>query len=627
MWYNLTNMAIDFLKNLNIGGNKDSQVSAFQSFSDSFKPPSKTKILDVSKMEGYKDPSTVSSKPVLMSKYEPSSIPADSLQQPVADLNQVQTVVNDFSVPQVSAGFNASDRLTYTSPSTPTNTVAKEPSIRDQIQQGLLDSINKDNSKEIAKIREQEQVDEKARTANKVLNELRSIRANYEDKKDKLETENTAGRSMTAINNDINRLTKETNKNLAFKSIEYDIVNNDYQSAKATVDAHVQDLKDEQTRQQNLFSLLWNFTKDDMTESEKLQAQQAHDFALKEYDAEIEQTKNYYDTVASQQKGVSNAEAVMSGILDIDKIPSNELGATLQALNSNGYVNPAVTTALTTMQGNLKTIDDLLSGGTGLAVGSGITRTTGAVGQFFGIADRTAQAGTAIDNLIANIALDVLPALKGPASDKDIAFVKEASSKLNRSLDPQDFQVNLLDLRSKVVNGLVNSIVVPESQKIELLKTQFLIEDPEATSSQIREMVETRLNQLPAYMNTRAQNDSVSSINIPQSSRLAYVNNNVGNLRYAGQAGATQGEGGFAKFPTPEAGFYALINQIQLDQTRQLSLSKFVNKYAPPSENNTTEYVKYVSSALGVPSTIDISMINPIDLAKVIALKESSTKI
>lgn len=45
-------------------------------------------------------------------------------------------------------------------------------------------------------------------------------------------------------------------------------------------------------------------------------------------------------------------------------------------------------------------------------------------------------------------------------------------------------------------------------------------------------------------------------------SRLAVVNNNPGNLRFIGQAGATQGEGGFARFATVEDGYRALKNDI-----------------------------------------------------------------
>jgi hypothetical protein len=103
---------------------------------------------------------------------------------------------------------------------------------------------------------------------------------------------------------------------------------------------------------------------------------------------------------------------------------------------------------------------------------------------------------------------------------------------------------------------------------------------------------------------------------------LAYTNNNPGNLVYAGQAGATPGAGGFAAFPTYQAGLNALDNQITLDATRgtdvngnpTTTLAQFITSYAPPSENNTAAYIANVSnwtgydpnaplSSLGAPTT------------------------
>lgn len=48
-----------------------------------------------------------------------------------------------------------------------------------------------------------------------------------------------------------------------------------------------------------------------------------------------------------------------------------------------------------------------------------------------------------------------------------------------------------------------------------------------------------------------------------RSSRLAVVNNNPGNLKFIGQAGATRGEGGFAKFNSVAEGYQALIADLQ----------------------------------------------------------------
>lgn len=118
-----------------------------------------------------------------------------------------------------------------------------------------------------------------------------------------------------------------------------------------------------------------------------------------------------------------------------------------------------------------------------------------------------------------------------------------------------------------------------------------------------------------------------ASIEIPKTSRLAFINNNPGNLRFVGQSGAVEGEGGFAKFNTPEDGLNALTNQIKLDTARGLTLSQFISKYAPPTENNTKQYLTQASSSLGVTPDTPLTNIPLDELTKFIALKESSTRI
>lgn len=105
------------------------------------------------------------------------------------------------------------------------------------------------------------------------------------------------------------------------------------------------------------------------------------------------------------------------------------------------------------------------------------------------------------------------------------------------------------------------------------------------------------------------------------------VNNNPGNLRFAGQEGATQGQGGFAHFSTPQAGFQALLGQIKLDAGRGHTLASFIGKFAPPSENNTSQYVNQIAQAVGVDPNTPLSQIDLLALGKAMALKESSSKI
>lgn len=116
-----------------------------------------------------------------------------------------------------------------------------------------------------------------------------------------------------------------------------------------------------------------------------------------------------------------------------------------------------------------------------------------------------------------------------------------------------------------------------------------------------------------------------NAVSIPQSSRLASVNNNPGNLRYAGQKGAREGEGGFAAFETPEAGASALYRQIDLDAGRGLTLKQFINKYAPPSENDTEGYVRNMVQFTGATEDTPIGQIDRDKLAAAVARQESSS--
>lgn len=106
---------------------------------------------------------------------------------------------------------------------------------------------------------------------------------------------------------------------------------------------------------------------------------------------------------------------------------------------------------------------------------------------------------------------------------------------------------------------------------------------------------------------------------------LAFRNNNPGNLRFVGQAGAEPGEKGFARFESPMAGFVALVRQVELDQSRGYTLDQFMNKYAPPSENNTAAYVAQMEKWLGINRNDPISNVSAIELAKKLARYESNT--
>jgi hypothetical protein len=103
------------------------------------------------------------------------------------------------------------------------------------------------------------------------------------------------------------------------------------------------------------------------------------------------------------------------------------------------------------------------------------------------------------------------------------------------------------------------------------------------------------------------------TVSIPANT-LAGRNNNPGNLKYVGQAGAT-------------LGYQALKDQIDLDKSRGLTVDQFINKYAPPSENDTGLYIKQFTDSLGIPSNTKLSDLSTDDIAEFMAKKESGTTI
>ena len=107
------------------------------------------------------------------------------------------------------------------------------------------------------------------------------------------------------------------------------------------------------------------------------------------------------------------------------------------------------------------------------------------------------------------------------------------------------------------------------------------------------------------------QSPTYTPTNVSNNAPVSVRNNNPGNLRYysryAGPGGVLEGampgpEGSFAQFPSPEMGMAAMQRQLQLDtQSRGMTLTQFISKYAPPGDNNDTgAYIANMSRSLGI---------------------------
>jgi hypothetical protein len=106
------------------------------------------------------------------------------------------------------------------------------------------------------------------------------------------------------------------------------------------------------------------------------------------------------------------------------------------------------------------------------------------------------------------------------------------------------------------------------------------------------------------------------------------ANNNPGNLRFAGQPGATLGANGFAKFPTLAAGIAAANRQLDLYATRGVNtISKIISKWAPTSENDTAGYIAAVSKQLGKGANVELTPADRQRLLQAIFNKEGVNRV
>lgn len=108
---------------------------------------------------------------------------------------------------------------------------------------------------------------------------------------------------------------------------------------------------------------------------------------------------------------------------------------------------------------------------------------------------------------------------------------------------------------------------------------------------------------LESYGSTRQFIRADGSIETRKDGSRAWRNNNPGNLRYgkfAENNGAIgKDSGGFAIFPSREAGEAAQINLIKKNYSK-LTLRQMIYKYAPPSENDTENYLAQVVMRTGI---------------------------
>ncbi|MDE6571589.1 MAG: conjugal transfer protein, partial [Alphaproteobacteria bacterium] len=102
----------------------------------------------------------------------------------------------------------------------------------------------------------------------------------------------------------------------------------------------------------------------------------------------------------------------------------------------------------------------------------------------------------------------------------------------------------------------------------------------------------------------------------------AWRNNNPGNIRdskFARRAGAIGAAGGFAVFPDTETGMAAIAALLRSDSYRNLTVGDAIGRYAPPHENDTRAYQRYLERLTGLRMDTPITDLSNADMARVTA--------
>ena len=93
----------------------------------------------------------------------------------------------------------------------------------------------------------------------------------------------------------------------------------------------------------------------------------------------------------------------------------------------------------------------------------------------------------------------------------------------------------------------------------------------------------------------------------------AWRNNNPGNIRsghFANRRGSIGPAGGFAVFPSYESGRTALSNLLLSESYQSNTLYNAIERYAPPNENNTRNYQRFVQGITEISSNTYLSNLN-----------------
>lgn len=198
-------------------------------------------------------------------------ITAQSLQQPLQTQVYTPPPANTTSSTEVSTAMTLADIENKQKTNEQKSVQALS---RDQISQQILDILGRqaEAPAEAERIRDRADLSDKAEEVTRLENDIRAKKRYYEDKIVEME-KNKGGKFGGALEQDIEAYKQRANKDLADMAIQYQAATGNYQTAYQIAQQQVEDLTKPLESQLNTLKYAYDFLQNDMTESEKLEAQ------------------------------------------------------------------------------------------------------------------------------------------------------------------------------------------------------------------------------------------------------------------------------------------------------------------------------------------------------------------
>jgi hypothetical protein len=469
--------------------------------------------------------STVMPKPVVTVAPRPAVNPTTPIKAEIINKN------TGTYAPPLPPAPNATQSAVNTVVNTPPPVVQTEPVLTKKQSQlkEYIDAVNPQRvADEKAKLQQEANLQAKKETAVKLYGELQAQKRSYENQIEKIR-QNPEGKLASALQSELNEFSRQADRNLADKAIIYSVANDDFQGAQQILNAQLEDIDKSFTQKAQAFQLASDYISDDLTESEKQKLQQDFDLLKIDYENEVKSTKDASESLILEAKAQNYQNLLNAGSITIDKIPQDVIAY----MDTATYASPEQKASKQMTLNRLDTILDLTTNPLGNAVGPGAQQLAGKVLGFVGIGDYEARRKV-VDNLISSITLDVLPSLKGPASDKDVLFIKDAASSLNPNSSEKAFKEQLQIVTDRIARGVLNSTTYTPEEKISVAAKQFKIKDPTATPEQITEMIKIAYPDIISF--NQAGNASASKI-----ANAIKTVESQGNYNAVGDAGTSKG--------------------------------------------------------------------------------------